>query len=63
MPDAIKEATPEQLIEELVRRGAKRVKAGPYEEYQLKRKYSARDRAEIECEAILLPYSGYLVDE
>ena len=51
----LESATTEQLIEELIRRGAKKVDAGPYCEYQLKRKYSKRDRAEIECGIILLP--------
>ena len=58
-PD-LKNATTEQLIEELIRRGAKKVEAGPYCEYQLKRKYSKRDRAELECSVILLPVRSEL---
>lgn len=51
----LKNATADQLIEELIRRGAKKVNAGPYCEYQLKRKYSMRDRAELKCSVLLLP--------
>jgi len=48
----------ESLIEELIRRGSKVVQTGPYCEYQLKRRYSDRDRADIQCTAILLPESS-----
>lgn len=56
----LKNATTDQLIEELIRRGAKKVEAGPYCEYQLKRKYSNRDRSDLECSVILLPVNWKL---
>lgn len=51
----LKNATTEQLMFELIQRGAKLVNAGPYCEYQIKRKYSNTDRAEYKGNAILLP--------
>lgn len=55
MQSDLSKVSTDQLIEELTGRGFQRICAGPYCEYQIKRRYSRTTRPEIQCTALIFP--------